>query len=280
VLLAALMDGRDAAGPLARIHGAQRCAQSYLGLCDQNSDHRRAVTLTLSRRLFNPVPANLHRVDPSWIHHLLQQQSSAVARVVLDALPTAMRTALDLTTDPVTAPIPRWVRPHLCRFTLGSLESMPPRAHIPRPGPEDLAALSHVRLLELLESCGAVVLAQLVRRSQDPQLSQQVGARLPRAGRSSFQQALQLELDLSPAVYREARPGTLLGSGVASHLPALALAALAPTMQPHARRQLAQRLPRPMSLTLWELATDAIVGPCQVLEAAVRLCPAEPGADR
>jgi len=264
MLLAALI--HDDGAPLSRIAGVDRCRQIHGDLREGDPARRRRTALLLSRRLFAPMPANLERVDPSWIEHLLQRESAAVAGIVLEALPAAVAARLALDAAPPPGAILPWVRARLCRSVLTVIEPMPPQRKTADPRPEELACLDRAELEQLLTAVGLLELARLVRQAEDPRLPARVEATLPRGLQPCFAKALATDLSAPPTrstgLQLPALPrasSSSLHAGADSmdrRLLGLALQVLGPALDRQGRRQLAQRLPRPVSLPLWRLDAE------------------------
>jgi hypothetical protein len=258
LVLAALLDPReDASAPLERVTptpSGQRSADAYGALRERGSTERRRAAVLLSRRLFSPVPAHLDQVHPSWLRHLLERQPPTVARLVMEALPSAILDRLGQEErHPEPLDVQGWVRAVLCRRVLGQLEPMPPPLE---PGEEiTLRALPRLpaqHLVPLLCDLGLLVLAQLVSRAADPALLESVAASLPVAMRQRFRRAA------SSSLPRLRDTASLLGRTaeipIQERLCRLALQIVVPTLAPHEQRQLAQRLPHDLGLIALQVA--------------------------
>jgi hypothetical protein len=271
LVLAALLDPReDVSGPLERVTATpsgQRCVDAYNALRDRGASQRRRAALSLSRRLFSPVPAHLDQVHPSWLRQLLERQHPKVAQLVMDALPSAIldRLGQEAGQRPEPLEVQGWVRSVLCRRVLGQLEPMPPPLG---PGeeitPHTLARLPAQRLVPLLSDVGLLALAQLVARAADSALLQTVGASLPPAMRPRFLRALELRLPPLRTTVSALGPGS--GLPMQERLCRLALQTVVPTLAPHEQRQLAQRLPQELGLIAMQMAASPADGAADVTE--------------
>jgi hypothetical protein len=246
-LLGALLDGRDdAAGPLSRIAGGV-CLEHHTALSRGPASTRRRAAAVLSRSL-SPLPAGLERIHPSWLDHLISQQSPRVAALVLRTLPATVTSRLESAAAAPPREPPGWVRPWLVRAVLGGLEPMPGELASPPTAAPMLPRLPQARLQGTLTRIGLLVLASLVRQAADPALAERVGHEVPGALRRYLLDALELPLPrLGPG------PGALPNVDVdmPGRLVSMACALLEQRLPRRTRRQLAQRLPRDVGLTLW-----------------------------
>lgn len=262
ILFGVLLDSQDADLRLARISApvGERCLEAYRAVRHLDPASRRRVVLALSRRLFSPMPSNIERIHPSWIRHLLGQESSEVVAVVLPFLPEVVVLRLELSdppdpTDSVGDLAPQ-LRQQICRDALAPLADMPPAS--PRRSAEeprhldDLISWSEHRLLNCLTHLGCMVLARLASLTEPP-LRQALLDRLPSPYGPKLEQAMAASL---PAVEISDPIPAVLGFEMEQQIQHLGIRQIAPGLRSLSRQQLAQRMPRESGMRLLDAQAD------------------------
>jgi hypothetical protein len=255
----------DGARGLARLteDWGRPCLAAWGEVISLDSTRRRGVVLSLSQRLFSPLPRGIERIHPSWLQPLVDGEPPEIAELLSQALPAELLAQLQIHRPPSRrSHLPPALRPFLLRQILKPLQSMPSArtvgASLERL--EDLVHWPEPRLRQALLHLGCLIAASLMQRPEAKGLWK---IEVPPSYASKINRAPAVG---KPIPSESLRPPEISPPSFEALLLDLVSQLIGPALGSELQRQVAQRLPRELGQYLLQPATASISdGPARSL---------------